>query len=194
MGGPVRGVRPMAPAPSSTNRPRRQARLAPPTPRWRRWLLLGLLFGLGYGLTQRFLDLRWEEDGSRPPAFRSKATSGGTTLEELRRRHGNQARPLTADLEALAREKQEEQKKKEAARREEAARLKAAKEEEKTSLDSERRRLEEINRPPEPEAPEPSRQPDALLSTPPTPELPPPEPSTPEPTPQPSLPPPTVQP
>jgi hypothetical protein len=184
----------MAPAPSSTNRPRRQARLAPPAPRWRRWLLLGLLFGLGYGLTQRLLALRWEDDGSRPPAFRAKAPSGGTSLEELRRRHGDQARPLTADLETLARQKQEEQKKKEAARREESARLEAAKQEEKTRLENERRRLEELNRPPEPEASEPIRQPDPMLSTPPTPELPPPVPSAPEPTPQPSLAPPTDQP
>lgn len=181
----------MAPAPSSTNRSRRQPRLASPAPRWRRWLLLGLLFGLGYGLTQRLLALRWEEDGSRPPAFRAKTPSGGTTLEELRRRQGDQAQPLTADLESLARQKQEDLKKKEAARQEEATRQEAAKQEEETGLESERRRLEELNRPFEPE---PIRQPDATLSTPPSPPLPPPVPSAPEPVPQPSLPPPADQP
>jgi hypothetical protein len=184
----------MAPAPSSSNRPRRQARPAPPPSRWQRWLMLGLLFGLGYGLTQRLLALRWEEDGSRPPAFRAKAPSGGTSLEDLRRQHGDKDEPLTADLETLARQKQEEQKKKEAARREEAARMEAAQREEKKRLESERRRLEELNRPPEPAAPAPVRQEDSLLLTPPTPELPPPEMSLPEPDPQPSAEPPTVQP
>jgi hypothetical protein len=184
----------MAPAPSSSNRPRRQARLAPPTPRWRHWLLLGLLFGLGYGLTQRLLALRWEEDGSRPPAFRAKAPTGGTTLEELRRRHGDQGKPLTADLEALARQKQEEEKKKDAARREEASRVEAAQREEQTRLESERRRLEELNRSPEPAEPEPIRPSISSPSTPSAPELPPPEPFAPEPVPQPTTEPPTGQP
>jgi ATPase subunit of ABC transporter with duplicated ATPase domains len=140
------------------------------------------------------LALRWEEDGSQPPAFRAKAPSGGTSLEELRRRLGDQARPLTADLETLARQKQEEQKKKEAARREEAARLEASQREETTRQENERRRLEDLNRPPEREVSEPVRQEDSPLFTPPTPDLPPPEPTLRDPAPQPSAEPPTGQP
>jgi len=166
----------MATAPSPTTRTRRQARLAPPAPRWRRWLLLGLFFGLGHGLTQRLMEVRWQENSNRPPAFRAKSPSGGTSLEELRRRQGDQTKPLAADLDTLAREKRDQQQKQEAAKREEAARLNAAQQEEKERLDSERRRLEEFNRPPEPAASAPDRQQDSLPVTPPTPELPPPEP------------------
>ena len=167
----------MATAPSPTPRTRRQARLAPPEPRWRRWLLLGLFFGLGHGLTQRLLEVRWQEDSNRPPAFRAKSPPGGTSLEDLRRRQGDQSKSLAADLDTLAREKRDQQQKQEAAKREEAARLNAAQQEEKERLDSERRRLEEFNRPAEsdPSAP-PVRQQDSLPFTPPTPELPPPEP------------------
>ncbi len=166
----------MATAPSSPTRSRRQVRPAPPPPSWRRWLLLGLLFGLGYGFTQRLLDLRWQEDSTRPPAFRTKAPSGGVSLEELRRRNGDKSMTLTADLETLARDKRAAQEKQEAAKREEAARLEEAQRAEKERLESERRRLEALNAPQEPAVSEPVRRDDPLLLTPPTPELPPPEP------------------
>jgi hypothetical protein len=142
---------------------------------------LGLLFGLGYGFTQRLLDLRWQENSNRPPAFRAKDPDGGVSLEELRVRHGEKSKALLADLETLAREKREDQQKNEAAKQEEAARLEAAQRAEKERLDSERRRLEAFNASPEPASPEPAssepvRRDDPLLQTPPTPELPPPEP------------------
>jgi hypothetical protein len=176
----------MATAPSPTTGSRRQVRPAPPPPRWRRWLLLGVCFGLGYGLTQRLLALRWEDDSSRPPAFRAKAPSGGLSLERLRRQHGaDPTQPLTADLDTLAREKRAEQEKKEAAKREEAARLKAAQQEERDGLESERRRLEELNPPADPAASEPIQQQDSPLLTPPSPTLPPPAPATGQPAPTP---------
>lgn len=175
----------MATAPSPSTRSRRQTRPAPPAPRWRRWLVLGLLFGLGHGLTQRLLEVRWGDDSNRPPAFRAKAPSGGTSLEELRRRNGDQDKPLTADLETLARQKRNEKQKQEAAKRDEAARLKAAQQEDKDRLESDRRRLEEFNSPPEPAASAPVHQEQTQPSTPPTPELPPPEPFAAEPPPAP---------
>lgn len=102
----------MATAPPPTTRPR-QARRAPtpPAPRWRRWLLLGVLFGLGYGLTQRLLEVRWGEGAPKAPAFKPTSTPSGTTLEELRGQHGEKAKPLTADLEELARKQREEKEK-----------------------------------------------------------------------------------
>jgi hypothetical protein len=138
-------------------------------------LLLGLLFGLGYGFTQRLLDLRWEEDTTRPPAFRTKTPSGGVSLEELRQRHDAKGKALPADLETLAREKREAQLKQEAANREEAARLEEAQRAEKQRLESERRRLDAFSASPEPASSEPVQRDDPLLLTPPTPELPPPE-------------------
>jgi hypothetical protein len=166
----------MATAPSSSTRSRRRARPAPPPPPWRRWLVFGFLFGLGYGFTQRLVDLRWQEDSTRPPAFRMKTPSGGVSLEELRRRHGDTGRTLPADLERLAGDQREAREKQEAAKREEAARLEDAQRAEKERLESERRRLDAFDSPPEPTAAEPVRRDDPLLLTPPTPELPPPEP------------------
>ena len=174
----------MATAPSPQTRSRRQARSASAAaPRWRRWLLLGLFFGLGHGLTQRVLEMSWGEGSDRPPAFRAMPPSGGATLEQLRQQHGEKAKPLTADLEALARQKREEQDKAEAAKREEAARQKAALQQEKDRLQSEGRRVEEFNAPPEPAGAEPIRQENTFPATPPTPQLPPPEPFAAEPLP-----------
>lgn len=166
----------MAPAPSPTTRSRRQARLARATPRWRRWLLIGLFFGIGHGLTQRLMEVRWGEDSNRPPAFRAKAPSGGTSLEELRRQHGQQAKPLTADLETLARAKREEKEKQATAKKEEEARQKAALQREKDRVESEQRRMEAFDSPTEPPMSEPLGREESVPTTPPTPELPPPEP------------------
>ncbi|MFN9546105.1 MAG: hypothetical protein ACK6AD_03400 [Cyanobacteriota bacterium] len=166
----------MATASSPNTRSRRQQdRPADAMPRWGRWLLLGLFFGLGHGLTQRLLEVRWGEDSTRPPAFRAKAPADGLSLEELRRRHPDQAKPLTADLDLLARQKREARQKQELAKREEAARQKAALQEEHDRVDSDRTRLEEFNRTPEPATSEAIQQDNGLPSTPPAPELPPPE-------------------
>ena len=177
----------MPTAPSPTTRTRRQARSSPPAPRWRHWLLLGLFFGLGHGLTQRLLGVRWQDNSNRPPAFRATPRSGGISLDELRQRHGDQTKALVADLDSLAREKREQQQKLEAAKREETARLSAAQQEEKDRLESERRRLDAFNRPPEPAASPPGQQQGALPVTPATPELPPPDPFAGEPAPTPPI-------
>lgn len=166
----------MATAPSPTNRPRRQARPPRPLPRWRRWFLLGLLFGLGYGLTQRLLEVPWGEDSSRAPAFRAKSPSGGLSLEELRRQQADKDQPLPADLDTLARRKREEQQKQEAAKREEAERLKAAQQEEKDRLESDRRRLDSFDDSPATPTGDPLGQENAPPPTPTAPELPPPDP------------------
>lgn len=155
----------MATAPPPSTRPRQVRRTAPtPVPRWRRWLMLGLFFGLGYGLTQRLLEVRWGEGTTRAPAFQPKATPAGMPLEELRRQKGESAKPLPTDLEELARKQREEKEKAEAAKQEASDQEDAANEEEKNRLESERRRLEES-------ALEPSNP---SVSTPVAPDLPPP--------------------
>jgi hypothetical protein len=168
----------MATAPSSTTRSRRPARPALAPPRWRSWLVLGLCFGLGHGITQRLLALHWADDASRPPAFRATSPAEGTSLDDLRRQHGESKQPLPADLDTLARQKREAQQKQEAAKREEAERQKAGPLEEKDQLESERRRLEEFNRSPDSPDLQPTGQGGVEGATPLAPELPPPIPST----------------
>jgi len=157
----------MATAPPPSTRPR-QARRAAPPPRWRRWLLLGLFFGLGYGLTERLLEVRWGESSTKAPAFKPKSTPSGIPLGELRQQKGDNSTPLAADLEELARKQREDKEKQETLKQEETQRQNAAIEEEKKSLESDRRRLEELNSSPQPPTPEPT--------TPEVPQLPPPTP------------------
>jgi hypothetical protein len=145
----------MATAPSPATRSRRQPRRVDPPPRWRRWLVLGLFFGLGYGMTQRLLEVRWGEGGSRTPAFRAKPPVGGTTLEELRRRNGSATQPLTADLDTLARQKRE------AAARAELERQKAAKAREEPSPEDRRQRLDALDNAEEPAPPATAGEADA---------------------------------
>lgn len=166
----------MATAPSPASRSRRPVQPAATPPRWRRWLVLGLAFGLGHGLTQRLLDVNWEEGSRRPPVFRG-ASPPGTSLEELRRQSGDKDKPLLTDLEALSREKQEAKENVEAAKREAAERQKASLQEEKDRLDSERQRLQEIENTPEIPADEPAGPRGTPPATPTAPELPPPVPS-----------------
>ncbi|MFN6354089.1 MAG: hypothetical protein ACK40D_14585 [Cyanobacteriota bacterium] len=170
----------MATAPPPHTRPRqvRQAAIVSP-PRWRRWLLLGLCFGLGYGLTQRLLDVRWGEGSTKAPSFKPKSPPEGTTLEELRRREGSQPKPLAADLEELSRQQQKEKEKEAGAKREEAERQNAAREAEKERLESDRRRLEELSGSEQPTSPELPLPPPAAAPLPPPEPLPPEEPAAP---------------
>lgn len=67
---------------------------------WRRPLLVGLCFGLGYGLTQRLLDLRlpafvqWGQSFDVRPA-------PGTSLDSLRQRFGDEQQSLRGQFDLL---------------------------------------------------------------------------------------------
>ena len=65
---------------------------------WRRPLLVGVCFGLGYGLTQRLLDLRLPELVQWGQSFEVRQFPG-TSLESLRLRFGSEAQDLRGRLE-----------------------------------------------------------------------------------------------
>ena len=110
----------MATAPPPTTRPRQARRdPTPPSPRWSHWLLLGLICGLGYGITQRLLEVRWGEDSPKAPAFKEKSAPTGTTLEEMREQQGEKPKPLPADLEQVGRQQREDKDKEQDAERDE---------------------------------------------------------------------------
>jgi hypothetical protein len=77
---------------------------------WRVWLVVGLCFGLGYGLTQRFTTFRRSEGGGTEQRFRAKPPPG-TRLDDLRRRAGEDDKDLRPDLDRLAKDREEEEKK-----------------------------------------------------------------------------------
>ncbi len=144
-------VNPPAPRSPGTGRPRIEGSNGP----WWRWLVLGLCFSLGYGLTQRL-------GRSGPPSAAMGAVpsfaaqeSPGTRLAELQKRFGAEGHSLLGDLDQLVQERRQE-----AIRREEESR-KAAQEQlnqqTKDAADSqaERIRLEALNHGPDPAAPNP---------------------------------------
>jgi hypothetical protein len=72
---------------------------------WRRPLLVGVCFGVGYGLTLRLLDLRFGDLVQWGPAFEVRDTPG-TSLESLRLRFGSAGQALRGvlDLQQLQQE------------------------------------------------------------------------------------------
>lgn len=141
------------------SKPKPPDRRPPTGSRWRVWLVLGLIFGLGYGLSQRLLGLRL--DGLLPestPNYGSKAPPG-TRLDDLRQRSGGQAAPIRADLDKLERETRQKREAAEAKRRKEEA-------EERQRQEQERREMEALN-PPAPPAPSAADLPPPALDLPP---------------------------
>lgn len=74
---------------------------------WKRWLLLGACFGLGYGITQRLVTIDLGPGWSAPERFGVKPFPG-TELNSLRRRFGDEAQPIRGDLDLLDLERQQE--------------------------------------------------------------------------------------
>lgn len=73
---------------------------------WKGWLLLGVCFGLGYGITHRLLSLRFEGGLSGHQRFEVKAFPG-TELDSLRRRFGDASMQIRGDLDLLELERQQ---------------------------------------------------------------------------------------
>ena len=67
---------------------------------WRRPLLVGVCFGLGYGITQRLLDLRLPGLVSWGQSFDVREFPG-TSLESLRLLHGSSDQELRGTLDLL---------------------------------------------------------------------------------------------
>ena len=72
---------------------------------WRTPLLVGLCFGLGYGITNRLLDLSWNGLVRLGHNFNVRPLPG-TSLESLRQRYGAEGLPIRADLDRGEREAQ----------------------------------------------------------------------------------------
>lgn len=122
---------------------------------WNVWLLLGVCAGLGYGLTQRLLDLQPGESGlGGHQTFAVKAFPG-TSLDGLRRgqRAGAGAsRGLRVDLDAVAAERRRKEEAKELEQRQAAMERRQREEQSRRDAEQDRLRLEELNRTPEPPA------------------------------------------
>ena len=158
----MQSVPPQAPRSPGTGRPRTEGSRGP----WWRWLVFGLCFSLGYGLTQRLGRLgSTSASKGEAPAFAAQE-SPGTRLGELHKRFGAEGKSLVGDLERLVEERRQE------AQRQEEESRKANQEQlnqERQDADqrqADRIRLEALNNDPDPAAPNP----EPFLLPPPTPD------------------------
>lgn len=118
---------------------------------WQVWLLFGVCFGIGHGLTQRLIELRPGEAMGGRQSFAVKAFPG-SGLERLRNGHGAQNRTLRADLDALEDERLKQKEAQELERRQADLERRDQEERERREQDNERLRLEELQSPPAPAA------------------------------------------
>ncbi len=70
-------------------------------PSWQVPLVVGMCFGLGYGITQRLMTLGWTQYVQLGQGFELRPFPG-TTLETLRLRFGAGDQPIRADLDPQA--------------------------------------------------------------------------------------------
>lgn len=72
---------------------------------WRTPLVVGICFGLGYGLTSRLLALQWHGFVQLGQSFDVRPFPG-TSLERLRQRFGSEGQAIRADLDLIELEAQ----------------------------------------------------------------------------------------
>lgn len=145
-----------------TGRPRSEAARGP----WWRWLVFGLCFSLGYGLTQRLGRMGSSSAAKgEVPAF-SAQESPGTRLGELQKRFGAEGKSLVGDLDRLVEERRQEgQRQEEESRKANQEQLNQERQD-AAQRQADRIRLEALNNGPDPAAPNP----EPILLPPPTPD------------------------
>jgi hypothetical protein len=111
------------------------------------WLLLGVCFGIGHGLTQRLLDLRPGEGLGGRQSFGVQPFPG-SGLDGLRKAHPSETRSLRADLDALEQERLKQKDSQELERRQADLERRDQAERERRDRQEERLRLEELQKPP----------------------------------------------
>ncbi len=145
-----------------TGRPRSEAARGP----WWRWLVFGLCFSLGYGLTQRLGRMGSSSAAKgEVPAFTAQE-SPGTRLGELQKRFGAEGKSLVGDLDRLVEERRQEgQRQEEESRKANQEQLNQERQD-AAQRQADRIRLEALNNGPDPAA----ANPEPILLPPPTPD------------------------
>jgi hypothetical protein len=168
-------VTPPAPRSPGTGRPRTAGSKGP----WWRWLVLGLCFSLGYGLTQRLGRMGSSSAAMGAiPSFAAQ-NSPGTRLGELQKRFGAEGQSLLGDLDRLAEERRQDGQRQEEDSRKAAQEQQNQQSQDAAQRESDRVRLEALNNAPDsaasnpepillpPPEPAPSSAPGPAATTPP---------------------------
>jgi hypothetical protein len=152
---------PPAPRSPGAGRPRTEGSKGP----WWRWLVLGLCFSLGYGLTQRLGRMGSSSAAKgEVPSFAAQE-SPGTRLAELQKRFGAEGQSLLGDLDRLVEERRQEGQRQEEENRKATEEQLSQQRQDAAQRQADRIRLEAINQGPDPAAPNP----EPILLPPPTP-------------------------
>ncbi len=155
-------VPPQAPRSPGTGRPRTEGSRGP----WWRWLVFGLCFSLGHGLTQRLGRLGSTSTAKgEVPAFAAQE-SPGTRLGELQKRFGAEGQSLLGDLDRLVEERRQEGQRQEEESRKATQEQLNQQRQDADQRQADRLRLEALNNGPDPAAPNP----EPFLLPPPTPD------------------------
>lgn len=136
----------MVAVPPSRSAARRGAAASAPRRDWRQWLVLGLLFGLGHGVTERLI--RGQGDGAGPAGSQNFGVQPfpGESLEALRRRHGTRPEDVRVDFEALDQEKRNQHDQAETERRRAELEDRQRAEERQVQQEAERARVDALDR------------------------------------------------
>ena len=152
---------PQAPRSPGTGRPRTEGAKGP----WWRWLVFGLCFSLGFGLTQRLSRMGSSPAKGGIPSF-SAQDPPGTRLGELQKRFGAEGHSLLGNLERLAEERLQERQSQEEESRKAAQEQRDQERQDAARREADRARLEALNNGPDPAVPNA----EPILLPPPTPD------------------------
>ena len=121
---------------------------------WWRWLVFGLCFSLGYGLTQRLSRLGSSSGKEVIPSFSAQDTPG-TRLGELQKRFGAEGQSLSGDLDRLAEKRRQERQSQEEESRKATQDQRNQERRDAARREADRARLEALNHGPDPAASSP---------------------------------------
>jgi hypothetical protein len=164
---------PPAPRSPGTGRPRSEGATGP----WWRWLVFGLCFGLGYGLTQRLTRMGSAAAATGTVPSFSAQDSPGTRVGELQKRFGAEGKSLLGDLDHLAEERSQDRQRQEEESRKATQEQRNQERQDAAQREADRVRLEALNHGPDPAAspaepillppqePAPSQAPDPAATT-----------------------------
>jgi len=143
-------ARPQAPRSPGTGSPRPEGAKGP----WWRWLVFGLCFSLGFGLTQRLSRLGSSATNAVIPSFSAQDTPG-TRLGELQKRFGAEGQSLSGDLDRWAEQRRQQRQSQEEESRKATQEQRNQERRDAARSEVDRARLEALNHGPDPEAPTP---------------------------------------